>query len=73
MLENDDALQIVRADLANLVAAARRDDPSRAEVSIRHAGLVSTVCGNNYTQPDEQQLTCQSIQCARFLLLHTTQ
>ena len=32
MLENDDALQIVRADLANLVAAARKECATSAEV-----------------------------------------
>lgn len=32
MLENDDALKIVKTDLANLVASARRDGVGNAEV-----------------------------------------
>lgn len=32
MLENDDALKIVKTDLANLVASARRDGVENAEV-----------------------------------------
>ena len=34
MLESDDALQIVRTDLANLVASARKDGASEAEVKL---------------------------------------
>ena len=34
MLENDDALHIVKADLANLVASARRDGAKNAEVRL---------------------------------------
>lgn len=33
MLENEDALQIVKADLANLVTSARKDNAANAEVS----------------------------------------
>lgn len=40
MLESDDALQIVKADLANLVASARKDG-ANAEVSFVESDSLS--------------------------------
>ena len=40
MLESEDALQIVRADLANLVVAAGRENPGDLEVAIYSSKLL---------------------------------
>lgn len=39
MLENDDALKIVKTDLANLVVSARRDGAKNAEVKTTAANM----------------------------------
>ena len=39
MLENEDALQIVKTDLANLVTSAKRDGASNAEVGRTFVGF----------------------------------
>lgn len=43
MLENDDALKIVKTDLANLVVSARRDGAKNAEVKTTAANMFINV------------------------------